>query len=47
MFVARWLNGAASIEWLLAHPEWYEWADICSVGHEQAVAELNKPPTGA
>lgn len=38
LFVARWLNGAASVEWLLTHPEWFEYADICSIAFDQAIA---------
>ena len=39
---ARWLNGAASIEWLLEHPEWYETVDICAVAVTQAEAQRAK-----
>lgn len=41
MFVARWLNGAATIPWLVENPEWFEWANICAIAHEQAQAQWN------
>ena len=42
IFVARWLQGAASIEWLADHPDWYEWADICSIAQTEAEAQRMK-----
>lgn len=42
LYTARWLKGAATVEWLLAHPEWWEWADICAIAHEQAVAQAHQ-----
>lgn len=41
--MARWLGGGGpTIDWLLAHPEWCECVDICSIAHEQATAEKQR-----
>lgn len=45
VFAARWLKGAASIEWLLEHPEWYETVDICAVAQTQAEAQAAQDNT--
>ena len=42
LFVARWLNGAASVEWLNEHPDWLWWAEICTIGQQQADAEQQR-----
>lgn len=36
VFLARWMNGAASLDWLLDHPDWYLWVDICAQAHDEA-----------
>ena len=38
-FCARWMQGAVTVDWLLAHPEWYEAIDICATAHGQAEAQ--------
>lgn len=38
ILIAKWLNGAVSLEWLLEHPDWYDWAEIVMMATNQAKA---------
>lgn len=32
------MRGAVSLDWLLEHPDWYAWVDICAQAHDEAEA---------
>ena len=40
--MAHYMQGAVTIEWLLANPDWYDMIDVFSIAHSQAEAQRAK-----